>query len=135
VSDPEKLLHKRKERVIDSFYFLDINLSLPKDRVKIIDDLDFDIKFEQTLFRSKSESNLNEVLFDDKKFQSLILLSPFKLLQFPVRLFNQPKILLEPWQPDFLLFPCLPNYMIYLRIMPKELNHTMLKKMLHPENT
>jgi hypothetical protein len=68
VSDPEKLLHKRKEKVFDSGIFLDINLSFPKDRVKSIDDLDFDIKFEQTLFRSRSESNLNEVLFDEKNF-------------------------------------------------------------------
>jgi len=52
--DPEKLLHKREERAIDSFSFLDINLSLPKDGVKSIDDLDFDIKFEHILFRSKS---------------------------------------------------------------------------------
>jgi hypothetical protein len=51
VFDPEKLLHKRKERVVDSGIFLDRNLSFPKDGVKIIDDLYFDIKFEQNLFR------------------------------------------------------------------------------------
>jgi hypothetical protein len=64
--DPEKLLHKRKEKTIKSFSYLERNLSLPKDGVKSIDDLDFDLKFEQTLFRSKSESNLNEIIFDEK---------------------------------------------------------------------
>jgi hypothetical protein len=83
VSDPEKLLHKRKERVVDSGIFLDINLSLPKDGVKSIDDLDFDIKFEQSLFRSRSESNLNEVLFDEKKFQSLISTVPNQIVVIP----------------------------------------------------
>ena len=68
VSNLEKLLHKRKERTIDSFSYLDINLSLPKDGVKSIDDLDFDLKFEKTLFRSRSESKLNEIIIDEKKF-------------------------------------------------------------------
>ena len=54
VSDPEKLLHKRKERITNSVCYLDRNLSLTKDGVKIIDNLDFDLLFEQTLFRSKS---------------------------------------------------------------------------------
>jgi hypothetical protein len=81
VSNPEKLLHKRKERTIDSVSYLDINLSLPKDGVKSIDDLDFDLKFEQTLFRSRSESNLNKIIFDEKKFQSLIPTVPIQTVQ------------------------------------------------------
>jgi hypothetical protein len=76
VSDPEKLMCKGKERIADPLYYLDMNLSLPKDGVKIIDDLDFDLLFEQTLFRSRSESYLNEIIFDEKKFQSLIPTNP-----------------------------------------------------------
>jgi hypothetical protein len=76
VSDPEKLLYKRKERITDSVCYLDRNLSLPKDRVKRIDDIDFDLLFEQTMFRSKTESYLNEIIFDEKKFQSLIPTNP-----------------------------------------------------------
>ena len=83
VSDPEKLLHKRKERVVDSGKFLDRNLSFPNDEVKSIDDLDFDIKLEQSLFRSRSESNLNEVLFDENKFQSLISTVPNQIVVIP----------------------------------------------------
>jgi hypothetical protein len=52
VSDPEKLLQKRKEKTVKHFDFLDKNLSLPKYVLKSIDDLGFDLKFEQTLFRS-----------------------------------------------------------------------------------
>jgi hypothetical protein len=78
VFDPEKLLHKRKERVVDSGIFLDINLSFPKYGVKSIDDLGFDIKFEQNLFISKLESNLKEVMFDEKKFQFLISTVPIQ---------------------------------------------------------
>jgi hypothetical protein len=83
VVDPEKLLHKRKEKASDSGIFLDRNLSLPKDGVKSIDDLEFDIKFEQTLFRSKSESNLTEILFDEKKFQSFISVVPIQTVVIP----------------------------------------------------
>jgi hypothetical protein len=54
VYDPEKLLHKRKERLTDPVCYLDKNLYLPKDEVKSIDDLDFDLLFEKTMFRSKS---------------------------------------------------------------------------------
>jgi hypothetical protein len=50
VFDPEKLLHKRKEKITDPIYYLDMNLSLPKDGVKNINDLDFDLLFEKTLF-------------------------------------------------------------------------------------
>jgi hypothetical protein len=41
--------------VQDLFYYLEINLSLPRDGEKIIDDLDFDTMFEQTIFKSKQK--------------------------------------------------------------------------------
>jgi hypothetical protein len=80
VHDPDKLLHKRKENTINSFSYVEINLCLPKDGVKSIDDLDFDLKFEQTLFRSRSKSNLNEIIFDEKKFQTLISTTPIQIV-------------------------------------------------------
>ena len=39
--DPEKLLHKIKERTIDFVSHMDKNLSLPKDRVKALMTLTF----------------------------------------------------------------------------------------------
>jgi hypothetical protein len=83
VVDPEKLLHKRKEKASHSGIFLDRISSFPKDGVKSIDDLEFDIKFEQTLFRSKSESDLTEILFDEKKFQSFIIVVPIQTVVIP----------------------------------------------------
>jgi hypothetical protein len=54
VFDPEKPMHKIKERITDPVFYLDKNLSLPKDGVKIIDNLEFDLLFEQNLFRPRS---------------------------------------------------------------------------------
>jgi hypothetical protein len=58
--------------VSDPLYYLDRRLSLPKDDAQSIDDLDFDALFEQTLFRSKSETSLDDIVFDQKRFQALI---------------------------------------------------------------
>jgi hypothetical protein len=54
---------------------LDRYLSLPKDGVTSIEYLEFDVNFEQTLFKTKSESCLNEVIFDKKRFQGFILVA------------------------------------------------------------
>jgi hypothetical protein len=48
--------------------------SLPKNGVKAIQDMDFDIKFEQSLFRSNSESYMSQIIFDEKRF--LLLINP-----------------------------------------------------------
>jgi hypothetical protein len=72
VYDPEKILRRTREQVSDPFYYLDKSLSLPKDDVQSIDDLEFDALFEQTLFRSKSETILDEIVFDQKRFQALV---------------------------------------------------------------
>jgi hypothetical protein len=72
VYDPEKILRKAREQAPDPFYFLDRSLSLPKDGVQSIDDLEFDALFEQTLFRSKSETSLDKTVFDPNNFQALV---------------------------------------------------------------
>jgi hypothetical protein len=54
--------------VSDPFYYLYIKFSLPKYGVQSIDDLDFDNIFEQILFRYKSETNLDDIVFDEKRF-------------------------------------------------------------------
>jgi hypothetical protein len=89
VSDPEKIVHKRKEMPISPVFCLDRNLSLPKYGVKIIEDLDFDLKFEQTLFRTRSKSNLSEIIFDEKRFQYLISVASIKPPMIPTQN-NQP---------------------------------------------
>jgi hypothetical protein len=114
VSDPEKIVHKRKERPISPVFCLDRYLSFPKDGVKSIEDLDFDLKFEQTLFRTKSESSLNEIIFDEKRFQDLILAASIKP---PCDSYSEPinhfKFLLQPWKLGFPLLFYLLSYMIF----------------------
>jgi hypothetical protein len=57
--DPEKILCRTREQELDPFYYLEKSLSLPKDDAQSIKDLEFDAFFEQTLFRSKLETNLD----------------------------------------------------------------------------
>jgi hypothetical protein len=83
VSDPEKIVQKRNEKPISPVLYLDIYLSFPKYGVKSIEDLDFDLKFEQNLFITKSESSLNKIIFDEKRFQDLILAASIKPLFIP----------------------------------------------------
>jgi hypothetical protein len=66
VYDPEKILHRTREQVPNLFYYLDKTLSLPRGGVQNIDDLEFDELFEQTLFRSKLETNFDETVFDSE---------------------------------------------------------------------
>ena len=80
MSDPEKTIHKRKEKKISPVLCLDRYLSFPKDGVTSIEDLDFDFKFEQTMFKTKSKSCLNNIIFHEKMFQDLILDSSTKPL-------------------------------------------------------
>jgi len=48
--------------------------------VTSIEDIEFDVKFEQTLFKTKSKSCLNEVIFEEKRFQDLLLATSTKPL-------------------------------------------------------
>jgi hypothetical protein len=56
-----------REQAKDPFYYLERNLSFPKDWAQSIDDLNFDALFEQTLFRSKSKTNLDHIGFDKER--------------------------------------------------------------------
>jgi hypothetical protein len=51
--------------VSDPLYYLDRSLSLPEDDAQSIDDLEFDEAFEQTMFRSKSETNLGKTILEE----------------------------------------------------------------------
>jgi len=68
VYDPEKILCRTREKASNPSYYLERSLSFPKYDAQSIDDLDFDELFEQTLSRSKSETSLDETIFDLKKF-------------------------------------------------------------------
>jgi hypothetical protein len=98
VYDHEKILRKAREKAPDPFYYLDRSLSLPKDDAQSIDDLEFDAFFEQTLFRSKSETSLDETVFDPKKFQALVSSN------IPQNL-NPPRAMASRFAPLILAFP------------------------------
>jgi hypothetical protein len=135
VSDPEKLVHKRKERPISPVFCLDKNLSLPKDGVKSIEDLDFDLKFEQTLFRTRSESSLNEIIFDEKRFQDLISAASIRPVVIPTQN-NQPlQVLTAAMAARFPPLSYLLSYMIYPGTIIRGLSCMMLKAMCQPKNT
>jgi hypothetical protein len=124
MNDPEKILHGTREQVSDPFYYLDKILSLPKDGVQSIEDLEFDEFFEQTLFRYKSETSLDETVFDPKKFQALISNN------IPQNL-NPPRAMAARFAPS----SCRTNYMTCLRIIARELGSTTLKEMFLPRGT
>jgi hypothetical protein len=53
--------------------------------VTSIEDLYFDLKIEQTLFRTKYESCFNKIIFDKKRFQDLFLAASTKPLMIPTQ--------------------------------------------------
>ncbi len=70
VDDLEKFLEKTKNKFEK---FIPIRLerspSLPMDGVLSLEDLYFDLKFENSLFRSKSETDLDSTVVDDNFLQ------------------------------------------------------------------
>jgi hypothetical protein len=47
-------------------------MSLPKDDVQSIDDLEFDALIKKTMFRAKSKTSLEKIVFNQKRFQDLV---------------------------------------------------------------
>ena len=48
------------------------SISFPKEGVISVEDLEFDEKFEQSLFRSKSDSDLSQIVFYQERFNTFI---------------------------------------------------------------
>ena len=71
VEDLEKLLRKKKAQN-DTGISLNRSTSLPKEGVISIEDLEFDEKYELSLFRSKSDSDLTTIVLDLERFNTFI---------------------------------------------------------------
>ena len=71
VEDLEKLLRKKKSRD-DTSISRYLSISFPKEWVISVEDLEFDEKFELSLFRYKSNSNLNQRVFYLERFNTFI---------------------------------------------------------------
>ena len=65
-------MRKKKSKIDLGVPLMNRSISLPKEGVISVDDLQFDIKFEHSLFRSKSNSNLSHTIFYLEKFKSFI---------------------------------------------------------------
>ena len=74
--DLEKLLRKKKAQN-DIGISLNRSISFPKEGVISVEDLEFDEKFELSLFKSKSDSNLNQIVFDIERFNTFISTTSF----------------------------------------------------------
>lgn len=72
VDDPEKLLKKPKTPIPESEPRKLVKTTSLPDQGLIVEDICFDIQFEQSLFQSKFESSLSEVIFDLIKFDSYL---------------------------------------------------------------
>lgn len=70
VENPEKILRKSSSKVSKETYQLYKSTYLPVEVVKSIDEVTFHLKLEYSLFKSMSESDLSQIIFDPK------LLSP-----------------------------------------------------------
>ena len=72
VEYPERFLRKKKIQVDIGISLVDGSISLPKEGVIGVEDLEFEEKFEQSLFRPKSDSNLSQIVFDLERFNTFI---------------------------------------------------------------
>lgn len=64
VEDPERILKTKKQKDQSTLPIFQRSNSLAIDSVKTLDGLKFDLKFQYSLFRSKSDSNPKEVVID-----------------------------------------------------------------------
>ena len=66
IENPEMILRKSISKVGKETYQLYKSTYLPDKCVGSIDEVTFDLKFEHSFFKSKSESNLSQVFLDPK---------------------------------------------------------------------
>ena len=64
VEDPERILKTKKKSNQSDIPIFKRSISLSSNPIKTVDGIKFDLKFEQSLFRSKSFSDLSEVVID-----------------------------------------------------------------------
>ena len=72
VDDLENILRFRKQSHNSQSPVLERSFSLESEPVKTVDGIKFDLKLEQSLFRSKSDSDLSEVVIDIPSLNTFI---------------------------------------------------------------
>ena len=81
VKNLESILRNEKGKDQEDIYQLERSFSLFQEEPLGLQVLDFDIKFEQSLFKSKYEIYLKEIVVDHKKSQTYLLKYLWKYLQ------------------------------------------------------
>jgi len=71
VENPKKIFRKSSSKVGKETYQLYKSTSLPPKGVESIDEVTFDLKFKHSLFKSKSESDLSQIVLDPKLFNPI----------------------------------------------------------------
>ena len=72
IEDPEKTLKSKNQSNHPKTPILQRSITLSPEPVKTVDGIKFDLKFEQSLFRSKSDSDLGGVVIDIPGLNTLI---------------------------------------------------------------
>ena len=93
MEDLEKILRKSKGKDQEGTSQLEISFSLSQEEILSLQDIDFDIKFEQYNLKSKSKTYLKKFVVDQNRFQSYILKSLWEYLQKTVKTQARKKII------------------------------------------
>ena len=72
VEDPERILRNKKSNIDSGIPLTNRSMSLHEEGFISVDDLEFDLKFEHSIFRSKLDSNLSQIVFDQGRFNTFI---------------------------------------------------------------
>ena len=94
VENPEKILRKSSSKVGKETYQLHKSTSSPAKGVESVDEMIFDLKFERSLFKSKFESDLGQIVFNPK------LLEPITPKSFSNLLAKDQKLFWDTLSPD-----------------------------------
>ena len=91
VYDPERITKKKKKKKLEDEISLKRVISLPSE-LESLQDIDFDLKFEHSLFKSKSENDLKTVVLDpdfisflNAKQKSIAVNSKFKKAEYQTK--------------------------------------------------
>ena len=96
VENPEKILRKSSSKSGKETYQLYKSTSLPVEGVDLIDEITFDLKFEHSLFKSKSEYDLSQIVFNPR---ILNLITPKRFSNFSAK---DQKLFWDTLSPDLI---------------------------------
>ena len=70
--DPKSIIKTKKKKDQSDLHIFQRSNSLATDSVKTLDGLKFDLKFQHSLFKSKSDLDMKEVVIDIPRLNTFI---------------------------------------------------------------